>query len=429
MFKCKRVFLYLILITPILFFGCENEENTIGVDLDSSPINTIFIDTLTVVSSTIILDSIPTSSSESILVGRHIDEDLGAIEAIGYFQPGTSALIEINESTAEFDSITLVLSYNYWYYDTSSMQTINVHRLAEDMQLEDDGFLYNTSHFEIDPQAIGTVQFKPRPNRRDSVEITLDEQVGREIFDLASNQASELRSNGLFVDYFKGLAIKPSSSDNSAILGFSRNTKMKLYYHFNNGSEIEEVVIDFPIGQNLIFNQVITDRSLTKFPAELRQRDKLISTTLDNRAYIQASTGIATRLEFPTLDALNEVNDNIIINSAFLELSPVLNSFSDTKPLTDSLAIFRTNGINALQGQLNTSIQLIVDDEFRRDTKYIIDLTAYVTEEVSDPEFSNDGLLILLDQLEYVSTLNRIYFRDANNDMGIKLNVYFSTVD
>ncbi|MEQ8533946.1 MAG: DUF4270 family protein, partial [Imperialibacter sp.] len=107
----------------------ENDLLPVSVDLidDITP-DFIIIDTLTLDVSTVRLDSFVTSDTERLLVGRYEDEYIGEITSTSFFEVAYQDYSFYPPAASRFDSLTLVLYYDYNYFDTLQTQTIDVFR-------------------------------------------------------------------------------------------------------------------------------------------------------------------------------------------------------------------------------------------------------------------------------------------------------------
>ena len=436
MLKASNILRFVPLVLVfLLHFSCDDDGTTVGDGLtDDSPIEIVYADTFTVNTSTVLLDSVATSTASNILVGRREDEKLGIITSNGYAIPGLTSDFTIDDNDSEFDSLTLVLFFSYSYYDTINPQTISVHRVLEEIEPEDDGdgLIYNIDTFAHDPTPLGSITFTPTPVEDDSIEIRLSDALGLEIFNLAIESAEEVENNQEFIDFLRGLVIKPGENDNGAILGFNFTSYMRLYYREPTEiAEDGEMTFEFPLLEtNFHFNNITTDRTGTKLSPIVSQEEQLSSTLTDNESYIAAGLGFMTRVDIPNLRYLLETEGEFtFVSAAELELHPSFGSYRDNTPLPPALTIYETNRINTSLVTLNLLNGLILDEEFERDTYYSISVTDYINRELEDEEFDDDGLLISLDPAVYGATTDRIYLRDENNEEGVRLILYISTVN
>lgn len=418
-------------LVTVLFWGCEDDLSSVAVDIqDDTPLGTFVLDTFSVSASTVLLDSLVTSTATHILVGNHRDERLGHIAALGYFQPGISSLPGVSEDDT-FDSLTLILNYSYYYYDTAEAVTIYIHRVVEEIEPADDGSLYNNMHFAYDPVPLGAFTFEPRPRREDSVEIRLSDALGQELFDLVQNDAEEVENNQEFLDYFKGLVLVPGEDSAGAILGFGLESEMVLYYALEQElpAKGSERMRFGNVTGNFHFNQIITDREGTPLNSLLRQREALRSQETNEETFMQSGAGLMCRIDFPSIRDIRELGDRYAINAAYLDIYPVKNSYDGLTFLPQTFDVLIANGINEPVNTLPTNITLLIDDEFGENTFYRLQLTDYILNLVETDERSDDGLMLSIPASELQSTVNRVHLRDHRNDDGMRLVVFMTVFD
>ena len=261
--KTKLIFWVVLFVFAIQ--SCTNNEDLVQIKIGDkfikSQSDVVIIDTLSVNMSTVLIDSISTSGTGQLLVGKYTDKFLGKITSTGFFQidlPEGVAIDNMNEN-AVFDSLTLILNYSSLSYgDTTQSQTIHVHRIIEDIEVHNDGYLYNTSSFNYNETPVGNLLFYPEPSSNQELEIRLDNLLGTNLTELIKSGASEVSSSANFTDYFKGFAIVPGE-DNSCILSFEGADSlphMRLYTHYS-GIEKVQTNYDFPIkSSSTCFNHI-----------------------------------------------------------------------------------------------------------------------------------------------------------------------------
>ena len=146
----------LILLFAMTVFSCGTDsdagEFVVGSDYLALSNKVVLIDTVSVEMSTINFDSLVTSNQSRILVGNYDDPIYGKVKSNSYFQLASSsyALMSGGSDTETtnyvFDSISMILKYdNYYYGDTTKVQTFNIHRLLQKVKpnTEDNNFYNN----------------------------------------------------------------------------------------------------------------------------------------------------------------------------------------------------------------------------------------------------------------------------------------------
>lgn len=405
-----------------VIIGCSGPDEiptlTVGEDFTNTNIRVISIDTLEVKMSTMKFDSIVTSNATRILFGRYEDEDFGDVKASSYFEL-TSSNFSI-EDDAILDSVGLVLNYdNYFYNDTTQTITINVHKLLERIDSED-GNLYNTSEFDYEPTALNTLNFLPEPSR-DSIYVQLPLEFGQDIFNgIQNNEIEDVES---LAQVLKGITIQPSDTNDGSIIGFSiAETYIKFYYTIPDELEDEEREFELTINQfeaETFFNNIQSD--VSNLPLELinDQENILPSTGSNNFSYSQAGIGYVTRIEFPSVKRLSEIPGTGTILNATLEMKPSNDTYSETKPISDSLSLYIVDQNNDLTFQVANSVDFVratlerENDEFG-DIIYSVPVLEFVDRKFLEQPETEDALILL--PPEFNSTVNGLKFNDAFND-------------
>ncbi|HEV7381062.1 MAG TPA: DUF4270 family protein, partial [Dyadobacter sp.] len=274
----------------------------------------LFSDTSSVVLSTVATDSLMTGSASRQLVGRYTDPYFGKVHAASFIQMGFGgdiSSITVPE-TAVYDSLALSLRYDGYYYgDTTKVLNVTVHRHLSDMM--DKSVYYNSDATPYEATPIGRKSFYPSPRPgagtigtatgRADLHIKLSDAVGKEIFDLA--KAGKITNNAEFVNLLKGLTILPAATGNNAVVGFlSGSTSLRLYHHTPDAVEgVDKDSVSLSLVG--VYNNTGADRKgtvLEKLPNTYRSA--LPSAQSGNMAFVQAGTGIMTRVDFPSIRQL-----------------------------------------------------------------------------------------------------------------------------
>lgn len=439
----KHSFIAVLISFTCLLCSCNDDSKSyeVGEDFIDTNTNVFEVDTLALEVSTIISDSLITSSPTRILVGALQDNDFGNLTAQSYFSIYNSTFY-IDEN-AVFDSIALILHYDRYYYgDTTLVQTYKIHEITEEFEPnEDEENFYNTSSLAYSNEILGQISFTPLPNKKDSINISLDYNFGKNIFDKIVSD--EIEDTYDLNKEFRGVTIVPDTTTNN-ILGFkyannnSSSTTIRMYYTLKNddNSENNEYYIDLYIqGGNYIFNSITTDRSSTLINSIENSEAMLSSSKTDNKAYLQSGTGVSMRVEFPTLETLTELENNGTTLSANLKIYPDYQSY-DNINLIDSLAVYIVDQKNRRISQLTTLSGSVVyaklnseNNEFDENTYYYVDVSSFV-EQLLTSSYTLDYAL----QFEFpdnTSTINRLLINDdkspENSNYKMKLLLTYLT--
>ncbi|MDX8339798.1 DUF4270 family protein [Draconibacterium sp. IB214405] len=432
---------FIALVGWLFLLSCHDEESlmvSLGDNYINSQTNVALIDTIQVLLSTVKIDSVPTSESDYLLSGSYTDTDLGKISATGYAQIGMpSADIDDDEI---FDSIVICMNYSGMAYgDTLLPQTIKVHRVREDIEPSDEydeePYLYNTTKFKYDETPLGSTTVVPKPNFHDTIAIRLNDELGLEFLSYLRDEDDELETLSEFLEYFQGVALVPGDENNS-ILSFDADSsfQIKVYTHI-----IEEVkknltyTFNYESTSQNHFNNVTNDVSGMPLEQLTTQKEAVSSNLLDKRAYLLGSLGYTTRIDFPGITQILEVEYKNILYNAELVLKPLAGTYKNQGELPEELLLYYTDKRNNVLSELTDddgySIPSVLyyDEFYNESTQYIFDITNFIYNELSDgyvdPE---DGLLVMLPDTEYGGTLNNVVF-DARTLSNYRptLNLYY----
>ncbi len=325
-------------VLPILFaalFAC-NDPTVIGSDLLSGDqLDIEFTDTITLKAQTIPNDSMVVwrTGTNAVLLQNFVfgdfqDPVFGRTVASIYAQYVTSTNLPDFEPGQVLDSVVLMLPYNasLSYGKLTEPFTIEVYEMAEGMDgdevyLSSDSFAVSAVPLAIhtfipnlkdsltvmEPTADTLREVKQPPHLR----IKLDPARFTQFFSLDS---ATIANDSSFLEYFKGLWLKPANSS-AGLLNFNlRNSSSlsNLRFYYRDGTDT--LVYDF--------------RSYSGNPIVLHQRNYYGGSTAepyisqngeerpDDLIFLQGLNGLNFELEIPYAESL----DGIIINKAELIL-------------------------------------------------------------------------------------------------------------
>jgi hypothetical protein len=432
---------YLSILILLAFFSCNqnNQSFDIGGKYVNVQTDLRYIDTLTVNSFTVKLDSLRTSGlpdgEGAVVVGKYHDPEIGDISSSSYFKlmlPDVRT-VPVN---AIYDSLKLIIvDNNYRIGDTLQSFTIHVHRVEQTIKVREDNYLYNTSKFAYDNEPLGSRTFKPRPNTpsHDTVSIRLSDDLGKEILQLFLDKDDRILQMDNWLNYFKGMTIQGDFS-NEAMVGFktaSATPVMRLYYHYYDFTNISQYrdfgIFAYAINQ---FNHFEITNPLIDLPNN--QKDKLDAKYTDKQSYIQAGTGIVTRLEIPFLKNLLALHENMQILRAQLIIEPVRNTYK-TILLPPRISLFQSDKYNRFGSpvlNMNTGSALIgtlvIDNEYQEATSYTFDITNFIQNKIIEATDDIPALLITITPNDIYKTADRLILGSQNNsESKITLKVYY----
>ena len=446
-FVPKKIDMYKFLFSMflgLLVISCDSDvdagEFVVGADYLAIKNEVISIDTVTVEVSTIKLDSLVTSGESRILVGNYDDPLFGKVKADSYFQVSTTAfnLYSQNSDTDAtgyvFDSIAMILRYDdYYYADTTKVQTLNIHRVIKKFKPNvDDASFYNNSSLNYNDSSLGTITYKPKPIGRDSINIKMDNEFGRELFNKLKN--NDITTSSEFTEYLKGFVLKSSTNASAGIIGFNMSSVLRLYYSKGTGDTEDTYKKDFTIlDASKQFNAISSDRAGTLIQDLPLSKMNLSSLYTGNAGFIQSGTGIVCRVDFPNIKQLKYLSEKGAIVDAKLIMKPIKNSYSEMFPLPEKLSVYVVDKLNRIKATLtNSSGENIVatlnntNDEFDESVDYELSLGSFLQKEMLKESDLKSGLLFTLPTLSKI--VDRIALGDqTNKESKMKLQIYYIT--
>ncbi|MDJ1501382.1 DUF4270 family protein [Cytophagaceae bacterium BD1B2-1] len=426
-------FLCLISLVVVGLSACEKGDDSVGIKLADKDQNVEIqvLDTFTVRASTVFLDSITTGGNGRLLAGRYTDPKLGTVQAIPYFELSHTSSFKLTDDNnkIEYDSLVFSTSYEYWYGDTTQSQTISLHGLQSD--LDDERTYYNTSSVPVLSESLGNKRFKARPRLGKNLTIRMSDDLGLALFNAA--KADKLQDQDDFQIILHGLALLNGANDNAAVLGFkSDSTMLKLYYHTNSEQSVTEAIQTFPLSSTLKFNQIQALNRPGKLANLQKQGDIISSAETNEELYLQQSLGFATRIDFPSIQQLQNVG-YASLNQAILTVKPASGANPSNLPLPSQLTMYyastKNKALSPLYTSYSTTQQVVsyTTDYTTTDKAYSFELHEYVNSILKSTGSEWNGLLIM----PYSTSLgvDRLVFgsqKSANKPM--KLTVFVTMV-
>jgi hypothetical protein len=384
-----------VLAVALFFFSCEDETSILGYKNPNEKFNVTYYE-IPLESSVMLIDSLRTSNSYSqttgelnrLLVGKYADDRFGEVTAAAYTQfftsSGSGSKTLLKES-AVFDSIALNLRFDLYTYGAAgtTVQNFSVYELTKELKLDSSDFYFNRSNTSIDPSSLGSKMFtvdatafqKYITDRKDTtitIRIPLASAFGQRIFASAIKyRNSTTAADSTFVRYrefvkeFKGIAIIPDNSDK--IVGFTPFAPSLITIHYHD-AETDSMRMNFNLGPWVNYNKIQANVSTSDL-AGLTNYYQDFFPASDMR-YVQAGTGIATKIDFTKLyDFIDaDSNANTIVNSAQLIIT-------GTEPTTlypgmTSMLLVATKDNNRLKQLADTANRAQYDADVAAITGY-----------------------------------------------------------
>jgi hypothetical protein len=419
-----------LFVFSIGFASCGRDTGgfSMGGEYVESQTGLIVVDTLRVALSTVLLDSTVTSGTGRMLVGSCRDAVLGSVSGSACFRIGIPDSLDVLQDDV-FDSVRLAVRYNgYFHGDTTAIQGITVHRLTGAIDPGDDGILISTDPVSMDPDPIGSLVYAPTPRGSDTLFIPIDDETGRTLFELLRDGAESAADNVSFLTVFPGLALAPEGSTEGAVIGFGASAVSDaglILYASRNGLVRRTVRNTFPLLNPAVqYNRIESDWSLTALDALRSPGARLGSGDAGGVSFLQGGTGLAVRIDFPSLSELL-LRDRGILMKALLSIAPLKDS-DDGGPFPQELELYEADGRNRVTGEgtAAASAALHEDELVEAETDYVFDITRVLKDELADAYVDPDkGLLLELPASSMRSDFQRM-IADAGNK-NTRLRIYY----
>ena len=435
--KALTQHLFLATICWVFIFSNCTEPNNIGLEVQPQDdlINVASTDTVTILSYVTTVDSLPISTNSgnlpiALMVGSLADNVFGLSNAKSYTQLRLSSSGFTYGNNAILDSVVLSLAYGNYYGDTTDIQTIRILRLEDDL-MEDT--VYYTNHVFTEGMSMGvlTTNFNPTDSivingdtLAPHLRIKLEDWVGDELIDFSRTVD---RTNDELLAVFKGICITTDDAmgmNDGSIFSFnptSALTKLTVYYHTLPDSTFEyEYVVD---GNTIRTN--VFEHDYTNTPINAQFTD---STLGQQVTYVQAMSGVKTKLSFPYLSELNKLG-NIAINQAELIIPVQSGTFDDLEP-NNGIILLAADSLGEEKSIIDLfDTQIAYGGFYDADKEeYKINFTRHVQRMLTGKE-GNFGMFLVANNA--VLTANRVVLdgADPNALSRIKLKLKYSILD
>lgn len=323
----KQLGLFSFLGLVLFASSCKRPENDLGSELlpNEDGLTALQTDSITIVATTVREDSIRTDELSSVMLGNYIDPILGMTTA------SFNTQVRLSTTSPEFpdapiiDSVVLSLVYTGNFYGKLAKQQLFVHELTEDLE-NDSAYYTNRKHAHSSNNEVkmgwDTYNFRPEDLvivGTDSVvpqlRIHLDEALGQKLLSATNDQLS---SNANFLEFFKGLNVRPGFED-ACIANFDlidSDSKLSVYYRYDNSGVEDTTYYHFNItSECAYYTQVEHNRAGTA----LAPIDADIDVDGDVMTYVQAGGSVKTLIEFPHISDFDAI-ENKSINRAELRI-------------------------------------------------------------------------------------------------------------
>ena len=317
-----------------------------------------------------------------------------------------------------YDSLTMDFPFDYTKTkilagDTTSMQTYRLHRLTEHPLINyNEPCIYNNYNLSYEPDALASLSLRLEKDYlsnpaigntgTDRLRFKLNDNLGRELFQLKLAQDSIFKYPTEFIRYFKGLAIVPDPS-NSALIPIDISL-LSLKCHFHLGSDnttgsftLPAYAMNSELGQYYAFTNL--KNTPTPWLDGVNWKNS-VPFTEARQAVIQGLNGYAIRMKLPFIANTNAYTT---ILKAEIILKPIIGNAEDIPELKNtSLQVFTldknlrlTSILTDLSGN-GVYSSLIVNPNYQDSKSYVIDITDYYNTMITSGSATDPQLNILI---------------------------------
>ncbi len=421
---------YLILIALALFLipSCQ-ESDELGLEVTREGERfTYRTDSSTrIMMATLRQDSLTAEKRSAVLLGHLENQVFGKSSASFLTQLRLSSNEVAFGDQIELDSAILILKYQSYYGDTTSMQHIKVYEMTDDLVYDSTYYSNLDLSSYYDPNAvIGELSYQPEPNQ-DSLAIFLNESIGLKILNA---DTSNLTNNAAFLEYFKGLYIEASVDQGpGAMIYFDLaggTSRLSLFY---SNAQQDSLQYDVLINTNATWvNLFRHDYAGSELAAQI------VDTLYDQKSvYLQAMSGLRAGIKIEFSDSLlSAADEGIAINKAEL-IFPVAAEYSDdlfTKPSGLSIFGAKADGTNEFIDDLFLGEAYYGGAYSAEDQAFVFNVARHV-QHILDPDptrrLENLGLFLVVNDARV--TANQVVLRNHDPVDMPRLIITYTLID
>jgi hypothetical protein len=335
-----------------------------------------------------------------------------------------------------------------YYGDTTQYAAFKVSKILYQIEKQDDGNLYSTSTVPVGAVLADTafkIKVKDLPNNE--FEIKLPREFGENLFQgILRNEEDFSVEN--FLKTFPGLSVS-AGAESACVHGLNiQDTAcmIRIYYHVYT-SQKDEKKMEFKANIHNSFSHWTCNRKESlQYDSK---SDPVPSSETDDKGIIMSGFPMFVRLEFPHLNELLWLGQEVFIQRATLYVRPIQRSF-DTIPLPPKLNLYYFNprentviygsaigppGGNqqaaAQDGNLPADYQNLQSPNF---PQYTFDVTNFIASQIGKSGFDLWALSLLIPDNARENSFQRLVIGNQNywykndvqsNDNRIKLEIVY----
>ena len=451
----KTRFLLLAGIVATIFCTCDNDGDSFDVGnvfLDNRAV-VGYVDSFTLQLSTIRLDSFVTTGTTDIFLGYLNDEEVGKVQTEVYVPINFAVKTNVAED-AVYDSMIICFKPNgQWMGDTLSPRSVKIYEVLEEMKPRYSSLqqtMFNNQRLKRSDVELATVNLNPNPSIDEASWGRISDSVGQKWFDMLKNSDDAMDRNEYFEEFFRGICIVPQATDFSWGLGFVGFSELALLsyakkiedvgefeirlYYRQSGDDEDGSYMKFIAKQGgYQYTYLNNDRSGTPFENLDNYGEKVSSSQSGNKAYIQTGSGIALRIDFPTLSVLSAASEYMAVIDARLIIKPKEYSYDETYQLPSTLFLAVSDDSNDLLSNLidmtgNIVSSPIYYSPIDGQPYYSFSLLRFVRSRLRSIAETELALIVLPSDVENTTSFKRLIVDDnATYAENVQLMIYYIT--
>lgn len=405
-------------LLAVVFSSCKKDFSTLGLDLQpgSDKINGISLDTVTLKSFTTKEDSLSTDERTFSLLGSYTDPIFGRTDASFLSQIRLSTSNVTFGTSPVADSIVLYLDYSSYYGDTNTLQNVSVYELENDVFIDSSYYSnLNIANFIPNNLLLANQDYYPKPNDT-SIAIKLDISLANK---LVNADPDSLIDNTVFLKLFKGIYVKTQSIlSNGAIIYFdliSARSKVTLYYHNSTDTLKFDFLINSSCARVNLFKHDYTTSTINTVIGDSLTNDSLI--------YLQAMSGLMSKIKMPYLSSLKNDSSIAIVKA---ELIIPVNNYDATfyKTPTKLLLVgYNSSGSYEFLPDYLVNSSYFGGAFYASDSTYRFNISRYV-QQLVDNSRTDYGMALFVNENRV--SANRVILRGPKcKNNGMRLSITY----
>ncbi len=451
--KFRKLLLASVVVT--LFVTCDRTGDSyiVGDVFTDTRAVLGYVDSFSLQLSTIRLDSFVTSGYSDIFIGHFKDEVVGNVTTETYIPINIASHTTIEEEDI-YDSIVICFKpKGNWLGDTVQPKEIKIYEVLEEIkprEIAEQQMMFNHQSLKYSDKELATVRIEPNPKVGLVSWARMSDSLGQKWFDMVKNADDAMFDNIYFEQFFYGICIVPQTTDYTWGLDFYSNNENALYstewliedamefeirlHYRKSGDDEDDSFMTFIAKPNSFqFTHFVNDRSGTAFENLEIDGGRVYSQESNNMSYIQTGSGMALRIDFPTLASIQSASEYMSVVDARLVIRPHDYSYDDAYRLPTMLYLALTDESNDLFGNLsditgNMVASPVYTDVSTGDPFYDFSVLPFVKNYLKNTIDNSMSIVVLPSNAENSTDFRRLVV-DDNTKFGenIQLQIYYTT--